>query len=744
MHTGGREGRPPPASLRQETLREAQALSDTDAERRRGKKSTSKTVSSSHVRRASAVGLFGNGGVTRAASLLCTGTSTLSTSSVVAAAAAAGFSLINKSSSIAAGCVSSGSISHVHRHHQHRLQHQQEQQRQRQQQQQQRQQLRQLIFSTLDNMADEKTLDPPEGYTVLQEGKARILQRENDVFYNKAQVVNRDLSLSVMRQFQRVRAREHEAEKRTPKNKRGKGQMCATPRDSPILPHLMTPEEIEEMYKTQQMRDSADEDNAGATAAGGDGDGGGEGDGVGDGDAAAGAGAGTAAEDGDAAREKPPLKPLRILEGMAASGLRAIRYARELDEVGCVVANDLDPTAIDAIKRNKEFNAGHSADAAARMEKVVCAGTDVRMLMMQHEKMFDAVDLDPYGTPSTLLDGAVQTVADGGLLLITATDMAVLCGNNGEVCWTKYGSYPLRAKYCHEQALRILLGSINTAATRYKRHIVPVLSVSVDFYIRCFVRVYTSAKEAKMAPTKVSYCYQCVGCDTYAMQPVGRIATRGNSTKFQPGRGPVVPESCPNCGWHFNLGGPFWSEPIHDQAWVSEIKKQVEDNKATYPGYDKIHALLTTVSEELPDCPLHYDIHSMSQCLKATPPPMALFRSAVINAGYRVSPAHCNPLAVKTDAPSEVLWDILRCWVKEHPVKEQKEKTPGGVILEKEPAVVANWTRVNGAFTKAQREGVTRFPNNPEENWGPKMRAGRPMPGGGEEKHGATKKQRTQ
>ena len=38
---------------------------------------------------------------------------------------------------------------------------------------------------------------------------------------------------------------------------------------------------------------------------------------------------------------------MRILEGMAASGLRAIRYARELDDVGCVAANDLDPSAVD-------------------------------------------------------------------------------------------------------------------------------------------------------------------------------------------------------------------------------------------------------------------------------------------------------------------------------------------------------------------------------------------------------------
>lgn len=50
---------------------------------------------------------------------------------------------------------------------------------------------------------------------------------------------------------------------------------------------------------------------------------------------------------------------------------------------------------------------------------------------------YDAVDLDPYGTPAPLLDSAVQAVAEGGLLLVTATDMAVLCGNSGEVGGTR-------------------------------------------------------------------------------------------------------------------------------------------------------------------------------------------------------------------------------------------------------------------------------------------------------------------
>jgi tRNA (guanine26-N2/guanine27-N2)-dimethyltransferase len=97
---------------------------------------------------------------------------------------------------------------------------------------------------------------------------------------------------------------------------------------------------------------------------------------------------------------------------------------------------------------------------------------------------YDAIDLDPYGTPAHLLDSAVQSVAEGGLLAITATDMAVLCGNSGEVCWTKYGAYPLHRPYCHEGAVRILLACLEGHANRHKRYIQPLLSVHMDFYIR--------------------------------------------------------------------------------------------------------------------------------------------------------------------------------------------------------------------------------------------------------------------
>ena len=43
---------------------------------------------------------------------------------------------------------------------------------------------------------------------------------------------------------------------------------------------------------------------------------------------------------------------------------------------------------------------------------------------------------------------------------MTCTDAPVLCGTYPEKCFSLYGSMPLRARYLHEQSLRILLHAI--------------------------------------------------------------------------------------------------------------------------------------------------------------------------------------------------------------------------------------------------------------------------------------------
>jgi tRNA (guanine26-N2/guanine27-N2)-dimethyltransferase len=113
-------------------------------------------------------------------------------------------------------------------------------------------------------------------------------------------------------------------------------------------------------------------------------------------------------------------------------------------------------------------------------------------------KQFDVIDLDPYGSAVPFLDGAVQAVTDGGLLCVTCTDLAILSGSSHpETCFAKYGGTPVRAEFCHEMALRLVLHALQTSAARYKRVITPLASFSIDFYIRMFVRVHTSPKEVK-------------------------------------------------------------------------------------------------------------------------------------------------------------------------------------------------------------------------------------------------------
>lgn len=96
--------------------------------------------------------------------------------------------------------------------------------------------------------------------------------------------------------------------------------------------------------------------------------------------------------------------------------------------------------------------------------------------------------------------------------------------------------------YCHEGALRILLACIDQHAARYKRYIVPMLAVHVDFYVRVFVRVFTSAAESKTCASKRCYVWQSQGCDSWWLQQAGDAHSKGGGIKYTPSHGPAVPE----------------------------------------------------------------------------------------------------------------------------------------------------------------------------------------------------------
>ncbi|KAF2905205.1 hypothetical protein ILUMI_00982 [Ignelater luminosus] len=409
---------------------------------------------------------------------------------------------------------------------------------------------------------------------------------------------------------------------------------------------------------------------------------------------------------------------ITILEALSATGLRSIRYAKEIAGVKQIVANDISRNAVENIKLNVNEN---------NVEDLITVSeNDAIMLMYQHrlKERFDAIDLDPYGCPSRFLDSAVQAINDGGLLLVTATDMAVLAGNSPETCYSKYGAISLRIKSCHEMALRILLQCIESHANRYGRYIEPLLSLSADFYIRVFVRVHTSAHKCKFTTSKLSMVYQCTGCDTFTLQPLGIVKTSDDNKqiKFKLPVGPSVGSACEHCGNSFHLGGPIWSAPIHCMDFVQEILQTAPTHLKTLK---RIHGVLSVITEELPDCPLYFILERLSGTLHVETPPILAFRSALLNAGYHVSFTHTHKTSIKTNAPAKVIWDIMRCWESKHPLKEKRkaEKSPGNNILAKQPEKQYCFDLHRDANPQSRREGFVRFQENPLPFWGPGVRS---------------------
>ena len=51
-----------------------------------------------------------------------------------------------------------------------------------------------------------------------------------------------------------------------------------------------------------------------------------------------------------------------------------------------------------------------------------------------------------------------------------------------------------------------------------------VLCLSINFYVRLFVRVYTSPAAVRESAGKQMYVYQSQGCDSFFTQRIGRKA----------------------------------------------------------------------------------------------------------------------------------------------------------------------------------------------------------------------------
>ncbi|GAA5982408.1 hypothetical protein JCM10908_006634 [Rhodotorula pacifica] len=622
----------------------------------------------------------------------------------------------------------------------------------------------------------------PEGFVVHTESTASILfaappssasssSGTAPVFLNPVQEYNRDLSVVAIRTWSEMRQDEkrkywEEGLRRKWARKRARDVNNGGGEKFVVKP--ATGEAAEEKGKGKEKEGETVEDAAGAKRRKAE-----------DGTAAQPAAAATesSSETATAAepvREEgtlppPPTFKFSLLEALSATGLRAIRYAKELPLLRYVIANDLSASAVEDIRRNIAFNGlapkglyslpgteglqeeaikpgkewSKAAIEEARLGKVRVNEGDACVFMYQHraeDARFDCVDLDPYGSAVPFLDAAMNAIADGGLMCVTCTDMGVLAGHNyPEKAFTHYGGVCVNAEYSHEVGLRLVLHALATTAARYGRYIEPQLSLSIDFYVRLFIRVRTAPKEVKALPSKTALVYYCHTCQSPHWQPFGRVQERVsekngnvNSTYHVPAGPPeeVRGDRCSECGGKFHIGGPMWAAPLHNKAFVRDMLTHVEEHASDFKTADRIKGMLTVALSET-EAPLYFSPSKMASLFNAVCPPITTFGSALLNAGYEISRSHAVAGSIKTNAPRTFVHDVIREWIKTNPVmmKNVKENSPAKSLLAREQKHTVSLAH-NPKVTEALLDNIklVRYQVNPQANWGPARAAIRGAP----------------
>lgn len=197
--------------------------------------------------------------------------------------------------------------------------------------------------------------------------------------------------------------------------------------------------------------------------------------------------------------------------------------------------------------------------------------------------------------------------------------------------------------YSVAQALRLVLHTISTSAARYGRYIQPLLSLSIDFYVRLFIRVQSAPIEVKKAAMYVpSSVYRSVFTNQHLTMRKGKhrhityvqdanhsmanhwvkwsksfMSHLETSTSYLKH---MLVLQCPRnvrnvtpCymlvrpTWMSlessidsclqQMAGPMWSGPIHDSEFVTKVLEHLADNVDKYGTSTRMKGMLTVAKE---------------------------------------------------------------------------------------------------------------------------------------------------
>lgn len=317
------------------------------------------------------------------------------------------------------------------------------------------------------------------------------------------------------------------------------------------------------------------------------------------------------------------------VEALAGTGIRGFRIVNELGDIN-VILNDINPTCV----RFMQFNL--KCFPVKMRPLITVLNYDASVLLSNMKDWLgspDAIDIDPFGSPTPFIDSAIRSLKRrNGLLLVTATDTAPLVGKFEKAAYRKYGIRLKKTPFGTELGVRGLISFLEHASARYGIALKPMFG----FFLRNFIKVCLVSIPGKKVVDKF---FEKIGFITYRGGEIREVTMSGANEA--------------------EIIGPIWLGEIFDK----EFTKKCLEKLRTLPIGEKTKKELTkwlTSEVKTTHIKFFYNIEHIASELKKPTPRLSIIIQIIREKGYTAERTHFDPKAIKTDAPYQLVKDIIR------------------------------------------------------------------------------------
>ena len=252
----------------------------------------------------------------------------------------------------------------------------------------------------------------------------------------------------------------------------------------------------------------------------------------------------------------------------------------------------------------------------------------------------------------------------------------------------------------------------------------PLLCLSANFYFRVFVRIHDNRGDSKVTAATTSLVFYSHDSGSFWLQPFGQLQQKGTSRSVKNATLDIPYKSDPWTDGKLKIGGPVYSGPLHNKKFCQKLMELLP----TMPYITtnaRIEATLNTCMQEI-ESPFYYSIDALCGIVRASCPSRAMVVTILTRLNYETSLTHCKPGMLKTNAPPEVIWDIIRTWYFNEGKTLPEDDPKARAILSAKNTVDIK-LEVDENIKKQLKIDKKRckYYENPEKNFGPKAAAGK-------------------